>query len=125
MPKGKGIKKFLKSQLTYHRDSFFHCAYFCYFLQKKEVLFCNSCLEELQKMRSWNALQLTKPSRVARGRGSVCASHKILCVYKGRRLQLHYCLISCDRNELSANNTSFSQHFCKKFMAFYCYMKVF
>lgn len=35
------MKKILKSQLIYHHDSFFHCAYFCYFLQKKEVLFCN------------------------------------------------------------------------------------
>ena len=35
------MKKILKSLLTYHRDSFFHCAYFCYLLQKKEVLFCN------------------------------------------------------------------------------------
>lgn len=37
MSKGKGMKKKkLKSQLNYHHDSFFHCAYFCYFLQKKK-----------------------------------------------------------------------------------------
>lgn len=49
MSKGKGMKKILKSQLTYHRDSFFHCADFCYFLQKKEVLFCNFVWRECKR----------------------------------------------------------------------------
>lgn len=123
--KGKGTKKCLRSQLTYHHDSFLPCAYFCYFLQKKEVQFCNICLEGLRKVHSWNALQLTKPSRAACGRASICATHRILCMYKGRWLQLRYRLISCNRKELSANNTSFPQHFRKKFMAFCCYMEVF